>query len=244
MESNIQNSIYPGLWVFQPVLPNVFSVTQCYGHNTSQFIMTQFEVARKLKRDTVTLEYKLLRSEIEESIKNQARILGYGGAVLSLLVGLGVYQQSFILLVSLPFLAFFFFVLWNVEQTRMMRAGDYISFLEDRIAEEYVGEPVMLWESWLRYRSEHPERDIYELHYLAQYTVLGVFLVIIVIGMFGVWLWRPDTIDLWISLLLAPIYGLFLLVSLYFLNGAVQHHNMEDSLQAFLNDYRRELNRS
>lgn len=190
--------------------------------------------------ETLELEYETLRSEITESIRNQVRILGYGGTAISILLGLGVIRRSMLLLVSLPFLAFFFFVLWNVEQTRMMRAGDYIALLEDRVAETYE-EPTLSWENWLRYRSEHPERDIYQLHYVAQYAILGLFATLILMGIVNLWVWNPGAVEFPIAVALSVLYAIFFAVSTYLGIKTVRHEDIRDSLQFFLDSYRDRL---
>lgn len=184
--------------------------------------------------DAVRLEYQNLRSEVEESIRNQVRILGYGGTALSLLLGVGIVQASQMLLVSLPFLAFFFAVLWNIEQTRMMRAGDYISTIEKRLNQNEFEEPVMLWETWLRFRaSNQPEGDIYQRHYQAQYVVIGIFMLIILGGMVGLWVERPESVPVSLAVGLTVVYAGFLLMTLYFLQAVVRHESVEHSFDRF-----------
>lgn len=186
--------------------------------------------------EATRLEYEQLRSEIDESIRNQARILGYGGTALSLLLGLGLTQHSLVLLVSVPFISFFFLVLWNVEQTRMMRIGDYVSFVEHRLNDETFGAPVVLWENWLRYRSERPGRDIYQYHYIAQYLVLFGFLVVQVVSLAGLWLWRPASLPVWLLGSLSLVYAVFLVAAVYLLRETIRHEGQLDSFKSF---YRR-----
>jgi hypothetical protein len=167
------------------------------------------------------LEYEKLREEIQESIRNQVRVLGYGGTALSILLGVGLLEESIVFLVVLPVLAFFFFVLWNVEQTRMMRAGDYLSFVEDEVNQSLAnGEPAMLWEGWLRWRADHDGRDIYDFHYYAQMLVLGLFLLVILSGIGVVqYLQAPAFVRLGI----AALYIGFLAVGLVLVRGTIRH---------------------
>lgn len=186
------------------------------------------------------LEYEKLREEIQESIRNQVRVLGYGGTALSVLLGVGLLEQSVVVLVVLPLLAFFFFVLWNVEQTRMMRAGDYLSFVEDEINQSLAnGEPALLWEEWLRWRNDHDGRDIYDYHYYAQMLVLGVFLLVITVGITVV---RYLEAPFFVRLAIAGLYIGFLAVGLLLIRGTIRHDrsDMEDSYAA-LRSNRREL---
>ncbi len=196
--------------------------------------MTGDETLSDEEREAMRLEYQSLRSEIEMAIQNQVRILGYGGTALSLIVGFGAIQNSLLVITTLPFLAFFFSVLWNVEQTRMMRAGDYISTIETRFNEEEFEKPVMLWETWLRFRaSEQPERDIYEYHYRAQNMVLGVFMLIIASGIVAIWVWHPGAISDLAGGILTLIYATFLVITYYLLKQVVKHNPVEHSFNRF-----------
>jgi hypothetical protein len=179
-------------------------------------------------------EYRSLRSEIELAIRNQVRILGYGGTVLGVFAGIGVVNPSFLIIAALPFIAFFFAILWSIEQTRMMRAGDYISTIENRINDEYFGEPVMLWENWLRYRGERqPERDIYHIHYWSQYLIIAVFILTEVFGIFSVLIWHPGDIELVLKLGLTALYLVFIGMMLYVLKKVVKHKNIKKSFGSF-----------
>lgn len=184
------------------------------------------------------LEYEKLREEIQESIRNQVRVLGYGGTALSVLLGVGLLEESVVVLVVLPLLAFFFFVLWNVEQTRMMRAGDYLSFVEDEVNRSLAnGEPALLWEEWLRWRNDHDGRDIYDYHYYAQMLVLSVFLLVITVGIGVV---RFLDAPLFARVGIASLYIGFLVVGLLLIRGTIRHDRsvMEDSYAALRDDRR------
>jgi hypothetical protein len=193
-----------------------------------------------LRWDALRLEYEHLRSEIEQSIRNQVRVLGYGGATLSLLIGIGIGNQEFAIVIALPFLAFFFFMLWSIEQTRMMRAGDYISGLEDRAREEILDGDGLGWEGWLGYRSKRESFDIYDLHYYSQYGVLGGFVVVLVVAALFLW-FGSELLDLrWPVVLTGPfrvaltvIYLLMAVACLGFLLKTVRHGDVRTSLRAY-----------
>lgn len=108
--------------------------------------------------NALEVEYRMLRQEIQGSIQNQVRILGYGGTALSVVLGVGLVEESELVVATLPVLAFFFFVLWNVEQTRMMRTGDYLWGVEQQIEHRGDGKSI-LWESWLRDRNEKSDDE-------------------------------------------------------------------------------------
>jgi len=197
--------------------------------------------------EALGMEYRLLREEIQQSIKNQVRILGYGGAALSVVLGGGLIRESALVVVTLPLLAFFFFVLWNVEQTRMMRAGDYLYSIEQQVKRESNGTS-MLWESWLRDRDEngvdHTEsllgaamaRDVYDLHYHSQLLVQVVFMLVIVGGTATAWIWPPRIqgvpFGLGTKLTITLLYASFLVAAVYLLWGTLEH-DADDEVVAF-----------
>jgi hypothetical protein len=99
-----------------------------------------------------------LRSEIETSIRLQHTTFGVAAALLSLGVGLGLGTETFqVLLLAVPPLAVFVVLLWIIEMARMMRCGNYLQFVEDKLNREF-GSAVMTWENWLR-RDLHRERQ-------------------------------------------------------------------------------------
>lgn len=194
-------------------------------------------------------EYVKLREEIQEAIRNQVRILGYGGTALSVLLGAGLVRESVLVVTSLPVLAFFFLVLWNVEQTRMMRAGDYLYGVEQQL-KRADGEHTMLWESWLRDRSETgpewrslpgvapavPAADAYDIHYVAQFLVVGVFVLMILAGAAAVWVWQPAgggvSFGLGAKVGLTVLYAAFVVVAVYLVHGTVRH-DADDAVREF-----------
>ena len=186
------------------------------------------------KLEILRHEYESLRSEIELAIRNQIRILGYGGTVLGVFAGLGIIRPSILIIAALPFISFFFAILWSIEQTRMMRAGDYLATIEDRANDEYFDEPVLLWESWLRYRGERqPEIDIYQIHYFTQYIVIGIFILTVFIGIITVWTWKPESTGLELKIGLSLLYSIFILIMGYVLTKVVKHKDVSGSFQRF-----------
>lgn len=65
------------------------------------------ELEGEAEYEVLLNEYESLRSEIELAIRNQVRILGYGGTVLGVFAGIGVVNPSFLVVAALPFIAFF-----------------------------------------------------------------------------------------------------------------------------------------
>jgi hypothetical protein len=110
---------------------------------------------------TVALEeYRSLRSEIGASVAAQQQILSFGTATIALVIGpgLGLWTTSPTVLLLLfdlfvPVLASMVVVIWFGEVLRMVRAGDAVAELEQRINAagwEEWGRPALTWECGLR----------------------------------------------------------------------------------------------
>lgn len=124
--------------------------------------------------------YKSLREEILESIRLQSRIIMSEGIAVAvgIIIGFGLTESMFsAIIIAVPLIIIALSSLWAIEQSRMMRAGDFMQFLEDKINLE-VGEPCTFWENWLRRKGVKP-LDVHKVHHLTQYLcTLGVFYVI------------------------------------------------------------------
>ena len=126
--------------------------------------------------------YKTLREEILESISSQNKIIMSEGIAVAvgIIIGFGVAKEpsgvkAFIMIV--PFIIIALTSLWTIEQSRMMRAGDFMQLLEDGINLE-IGGPYTVWENWLRREGVKP-LDVHKVHHLSQYLcILGAFFVI------------------------------------------------------------------
>lgn len=183
-------------------------------------------------------EYESLRSEVELAIQNQVRVLGYGGTVLGVFAGIGIIRPSVLVVVALPFIAFFFSILWSIEQTRMMRAGDYISTIETRLRDEHFEDGVLLWENWLRYRADQqPEPDIYLIHYWLQYIVITVFMFTEVVGILTVWTWDSTALGLTTRVGLTVLYLGFIAVMYVILRKIVRHKDIRESFSVFRDSF-------
>jgi hypothetical protein len=113
-------------------------------------------------RKDVELMYEFytdLRDEINQSIEFQNRIVIGGGAFIAAAYGLqfsGILDELAmqnpvlkLIIAALPTVTVFTIALWIVEQSRMMRAGHYLHFLENKINAELDG-VYLTWENWLR----------------------------------------------------------------------------------------------
>lgn len=168
--------------------------------------------------------YKTLREEIVVSISTQSKlIMGEGIAVAAGIIlgflgfgnlsmsrddkGIGVVSSAFI--IAIPFIIFSLTSLWTVEQGRMMRAGDFMQFLENMINRELEG-AYIVWENWLR-REGVKRLDVHRMHHLAQYLSILVFYGV---GVFIIYLLFqcPN----WLSIPRIQSYGLAIFLSVIF----------------------------
>jgi hypothetical protein len=90
--------------------------------------------------DAAMEEYKTLRQEVQTSISAQQSILSFGTATLGFVFGAGVnlWTRSVapivVFSVLVPLLSGLILLIWWAEAIRMIRAGNYLSILEQDIA--------------------------------------------------------------------------------------------------------------
>lgn len=141
--------------------------------------------------------YKILREEILESIVLQNRIIMGVGTAIGVILGFGLTKDVYsALIMSIPFIVSVLTSWWLVEQSRMMRAGDFLQHLEDLINFE-VGGTYVTWENWLRTGSNGSSTDI---HHFAQYIcVIGIFYGISIISFSLFFIYDPLVTNISIS---------------------------------------------
>ena len=138
--------------------------------------------------------YKSLREEIFESIRLQSRIIMGEAIAVGFILGLGLTEDPYrIVIIAIPFIIIILNSYWAVEQSRMMRAGNFMQFLEDIINRELEG-AYIVWENWLRRETDKKNnrsllqkiiykiedwikpKDPHIIHHRAQcLCILGVF---------------------------------------------------------------------
>lgn len=126
--------------------------------------------------------YTDLRGEVDQSIEFQNQIVIGGGVLISVAYGLqfsGILDELSmanptlrLLIAALPTVTLFTIALWIVEQSRMMRAGRYLHFLENKINAELDG-VYLTWENWLRGGNTSVYHDA---HYAGQIIGYALFL--------------------------------------------------------------------
>jgi hypothetical protein len=133
----------------------------------------------------ILAEYNTLRREIENSIRLQHATFGIGIPLLALGLGLSQIKQSgeeslglqFIVLAIPPF-AYGILCLWIVEMARMMRAGNYLRLIEDRLNQQVSGAG-LLWENWLR---DQTSAGIFDPHVVHRWSQRILYLMIVLIA--------------------------------------------------------------
>jgi hypothetical protein len=101
-------------------------------------------------------EYSSLREESLRALQVQNTIMQFGIAGIAVLIGVALQNSDpilsiLILLFLVPLLAIFLVNIWAGELTRVVRASNYISGLEEKINAVIGGEvPALGWEGWLR----------------------------------------------------------------------------------------------
>lgn len=134
--------------------------------------------------------YAHLRDEILVSIQFQNRVILGEAVVVGLIYGIrltdnperGAVASSLVELAAiiLPPVIIVSTALWTVEQTRMMRIGDYLELLENRINEE-LGSPCITWENWLRSGNVSHVGNVH--HTAKTMGYVGFFLVLGLLGL-------------------------------------------------------------
>jgi hypothetical protein len=114
----------------------------------------------KAKKDWVDIaleEYKTLRTESLEALNGQQSTLKFGTTIAGAIVlsGFNLWDKTFlpdiIFLVFIPLICYIILVIWLGDVARMMRAGYFITLIENKISKAYPEVPdVLSFENWLR----------------------------------------------------------------------------------------------
>lgn len=129
-------------------------------------------------------EYKVLRSQIQQSMQNRNSILTFGLSILGVVLYAGVstlLSQSqisqvlafFIFSSIMPTLSLLVLVLWCSESEMMGRIGGYLLDFENRINNIHR-EKLLYWEDWLR-ECDKRGKMTHKILYL--YYVVGALFV-------------------------------------------------------------------
>jgi len=131
-------------------------------------------------------EYKTLRQEILQSMQAQQAIVNYGLAVVGVLLGVAFnsWQQTVpatvLLLAFVPIVCYLVLFVWLGEIARMMRAGQYLKQLEEKISSKFPNEsPPLAWENYLREPVARAGTPQMVWNYIA---VVGLFLLAAIVA--------------------------------------------------------------
>jgi hypothetical protein len=123
-------------------------------------------------------EYKTLREESLQALRQQQQTLQVGFAAMGVVAGLGIKLESdqtlsaIVLMAFVPLLAAFIVVMWLGELQQMSRAGAQVSRIEQRWRDEY-GEWTATWETLLASKSPTVRRLFGTHHAVFATIVLG-----------------------------------------------------------------------
>ena len=176
-----------------------------------------------------------LRQEILNSVNWQNRILIATAGIISVLLGLGLTVAETLTFSSIiiPPAVTILTAYWLVEQSRMMRAGNYLQLLENEINIK-AGGASLLWENWLR---GGMAGTVHRIHHISQYFAgVGVFYIISAVS-----LWNTITLNLlpwWVwGLYIAMLIFMLVLITL-----VVQHKpKKRGEFEKWKNEYEERL---
>lgn len=141
-------------------------------------------------------EYKSLRGEVSDSLKNQQSIINYGITAIGLVIGFGanLWKESIpadaIFFIVIPILCHLIILLWNGEVNRMSRAGNFIKEIEGKInrvvksKSPEIHEDALSWENWLRkYKDKNKTNKVNWNYYSLITLFLFIDIVAVVLGL-------------------------------------------------------------
>lgn len=140
-------------------------------------------------------EYKTLRAESIEAIKTQQTTLKLGTAIASAVVisGFNLWDKTLlpdlIFLVFIPILCYMVLVIWIGEVARMMRAGYYLTLVENKISKAFPDVTNLLfYENWLRNKKKTgtPQHKWNYIAVIALFTFIS--LASIIVGNFKIFI--------------------------------------------------------
>jgi hypothetical protein len=173
-------------------------------------------------------EYEAIRAEILATMETQQGTLRFGTAALSILVvgAFNVWDDALVTTITFlfvaPFVSKLVLTIWMGEVTRMMRAGDHLRRVEDRLGEVFpdMPEPVMRWETSLRDPASATTR--WKRHYEWNYLAIVLMFWSIAVASMGLGIYRGISGDLPLTdagilvlggvVFLAGVVGLFLIL--------------------------------
>ncbi len=203
---------------------------------TKQLIMKDDDIEIMLE------EYKTLREEILQCLKTQYNICVaeattiFAAAIgIAALVNYNIGKEIYTVFLGIPLIFVIFTSLWITEQSRMMRAGNYIQMLEHEINNKR-GNVCLFWENSLRLTTK-PRFS--QEHYRSQ--MIGVIGSYLLVSIFSTWvIWEYKIINEFISNLAVIIYIVFVVYIVILINKIINHR--PSNREEFLKEKREYIN--
>ena len=178
-------------------------------------------------------EYNTLRKEILQSLKIQNNIYSAEATtVFGAVAGVAALQKytdssnAYIIFLGIPLIFIIFTSLWITEQTRMMRAGNYLEQLEDVLNLEN-DRICLFWENSLRLKKKS---RFSQVQYQSQFV--GITGSYFIVSLFSLWsIWTHNVASEIVLLGATIVYGLLFFYILYLIHSITSHSsNIEDFL--------------
>jgi len=169
----------------------------------------------KLVVEVMLEEFRALRSEILHAIRMQNAVFGVGGSLVavaqSLAQNAGQGEALHFVVLALPPFAYLTLSLWLVEMARMMRAGNYLRFLEYEINLR-IKDTGLLWETWLR-SQKTGFFDPHSIQRWAQRVIVTLIFAIAIGGIYTIAVSQQDfVIHRYYFVVLYGLLGLILFI--------------------------------
>ena len=135
-----------------------------------------------LERQFLIEEYRALRSEIQNKMEQQYKIVSLGVGGISLLLGFAIKEEYFPLFFVLPFLIVAAVLLQRAEISSILNAGEYIRTIE-KIVFKY-NKRLIGWENWLR--EDEKRSSAYKTFQIWSLLIFVISYLTCVFSLFGI----------------------------------------------------------
>lgn len=177
--------------------------------------------------------YKYLRDEVMESIKMQHRTFLAVGLLITTGFSLAMQAQLKYLILSIVPIIIILISLWLIEQSRLIRVGEYLCILEDKINKS-INEPCITWETWIR-REGVSTWGVNKILNIAQLLILSTFVVIGYFSTYLIWITPLEGFEPNLQHTIAIVY-LILLITVMFLIIRISFHRRQKIFEKDIED--------
>lgn len=184
-------------------------------------------------------EYRTLRAEILQSTKIQHKIYtAEATTIFGSVIGIAALKNfspslTPYVFLGIPLIFIIFTSLWITEQTRMMRAGDYIQMLENVLNKENDN-ICLFWENSLRLKIT-PRFS--QVQYKSQ--IIGIIGSFLFVSLFSIWsIWSYKVASDLILYMITIAYLIFIGYIIYLIIS-VTSHRKGSNIEEFLDERER-----